>query len=126
MLPFVLVDEAKAPAILRPNEGRAIDLGNFQMVVKASANETGGAFTLLEADEAPDFGPPMHIHHDAAEAFYVVAGEYIIFVAEEEHPLSSRLVHLHSSRCSARLPRGIGPKPQTQHLCTLGDGWLLR
>ena len=26
----------------------------------------------------------MHIHHDAAEAFYVVAGEYIIFVRDDE------------------------------------------
>ena len=54
------------------------------MSVKASSEETGGAFTLLEADEPPGFGPPMHIHHDAAEAFYVVAGEYQIFVEERE------------------------------------------
>jgi len=61
-----------------------IDLGNFQMSVKASAEQTGGAFTILEADEPAGFGPPMHIHHDAGEAFYVVAGEYIIFVRDEQ------------------------------------------
>jgi mannose-6-phosphate isomerase-like protein (cupin superfamily) len=79
------MDETEGIVILRPGGGRLIDLGNFQMVVKASAAETGGAFTLLEADEPPDFGPPMHIHHDAAETFYVLAGEYIIFVADEQH-----------------------------------------
>lgn len=72
------------PVILRPGEGRSIDLGNFTMVVKAADQQTGDAFSLLEADEPPDFGPPMHIHHNAAEAFYVVAGEYIIFVRNEE------------------------------------------
>jgi quercetin dioxygenase-like cupin family protein len=72
------------PIILRPGEGRSIDLGNFQMSVKATAEQTGHAFTLLEADEPPGFGPPMHIHRDAAEAFYVVAGEYTIFVRDEE------------------------------------------
>ena len=72
------------PLILRPGEGRAIDLGNFAMSVKATAEQTGDAFTLLEADEPPGFGPPMHIHRDAAEAFYVLAGEYIIFVRDEE------------------------------------------
>ncbi|HEX7196170.1 MAG TPA: cupin domain-containing protein [Candidatus Limnocylindria bacterium] len=72
------------PLILRPGEGRSIDLGNFAMSVKASAGDTGGAFTLLEADEPPGFGPPMHVHRDAAEAFYVVAGEYIIFVRDDE------------------------------------------
>lgn len=54
------------------------------MSVKATARDTGGAFSLLEADEPSDFGPPMHIHHDAAEAFYVLAGEYKIFLDDQE------------------------------------------
>jgi len=56
------------------------------MSVKASGDHTDGAFTLLEAEEPPGFGPPMHIHRDAAEAFYVLAGEYIIFLGDEELP----------------------------------------
>ena len=63
-----------------PGDGRSIDLGNFAMVVKAEADETGSAFSLLEAAEPAGFGPPMHIHHNAAEAFYVLAGEYVIFL----------------------------------------------
>ncbi len=70
--------------ILRPGEGRAIDLGNFQMSVKVTSELTDGAFTLLEADEPPGFGPPIHIHHNAAEAFYVLAGEYLIFLDGKE------------------------------------------
>ena len=73
------------PVVLQPDEGRSIDLGNFAMTVKASEHLTAGAFALLEATEPPDFGPPMHIHHNAAEAFYVLAGEYIIFVEEREY-----------------------------------------
>ena len=79
-----MTDPGVGPIILRPGEGRTIDLGNFEMSVKASAEQTAGAFTLLEANEPADFGPPMHIHHDAGEAFYVVAGEYIIFVRDEQ------------------------------------------
>jgi mannose-6-phosphate isomerase-like protein (cupin superfamily) len=67
-----------------PGDGRSIDLGNFAMVVKAAADETEAAFTLLEAAEPAGFGPPMHIHHDAAEAFYVLAGEYLIFIEDRE------------------------------------------
>ena len=74
--------------VLRPGEGRRIDLGAFQMSVKATGSETGGIFSLLEADEPPGFGPPLHIHHDAAEAFYVLEGEYIIFIEGRE--VSSR------------------------------------
>jgi mannose-6-phosphate isomerase-like protein (cupin superfamily) len=70
--------------VLQPREGRSIDLGGFLMTVKASAESTGDAFTLLEADEPAHFGPPMHIHRDAAEAFYVLDGEYIMFLEDRE------------------------------------------
>lgn len=59
-------------------------MGLFAMTVKATAEDTDGAFTLLEATEPPGFGPPMHIHHDAAEAFYVLDGEYTIFIDDRE------------------------------------------
>ena len=55
------------------------------MSLKASGEDTDEAFSLLEAEEPPHFGPPMHIHRDAAEAFYVVSGEYVIFIDDEEH-----------------------------------------
>jgi mannose-6-phosphate isomerase-like protein (cupin superfamily) len=87
------------PFILQPGAGRSIDLGGFLMNVKASGDETEGAFTLLEASEPPNFGPPMHVHRDAAEAFYVLEGEYIIFIDGTE------------TRCPAGsfvyIPRGV-------------------
>ncbi|MFL5983109.1 MAG: cupin domain-containing protein [Gaiellaceae bacterium] len=39
-------------------------------------------FSLLEAEEPPGFGPPLHIHHDAAEAFYALEGEYVMFLED--------------------------------------------
>ena len=72
--------------VLGPGEGRLIDLGGFQMSVKAAHGQTGGAFSLLEADEPAGFGTPVHIHRDAAEAFYVLEGEYIIFLDGHEVP----------------------------------------
>ena len=70
--------------VLQPGEGRPIDLGTFSMSVKSSADETDGTFTLLEAAEPPDFGPPLHVHHGIAEAFYVLEGEYVIYLDEKE------------------------------------------
>ena len=70
--------------VVPPGGGRAIDLGLFAMTLKASAGETGGVVSVLEAEEPPGFGPPLHIHHDAAEAFYVLEGEYVMFVEDEE------------------------------------------
>ena len=72
------------PIVRLPGEGRPIDMGVFAMTVKADAADTGGSFTLLEAVEPPGFGPPMHTHEDAGEAFYVLEGEYLVFMDEKE------------------------------------------
>lgn len=71
--------------IVGPGEGRHLDLGNFEAVILATAAQTSGAFSLLQTrSEPPDFGPPMHVHHDSAEAFYVLAGEYLMFLADQQ------------------------------------------
>ena len=79
-----MTDDSKSAFVLRPGEGRSIPLGNFAMSLKADAATTGGAFTLLEAAEPPNFGPPLHIHRNCAEAFYVLEGEYRIFIEGRE------------------------------------------
>ena len=70
------------PYALGPGEGRFIDLGDLGMTVKAGEAETGGVVSVLEAEEPPGFGPPIHVHHDCAEAFYVLDGEYIMYLEE--------------------------------------------
>jgi mannose-6-phosphate isomerase-like protein (cupin superfamily) len=79
-----LTQPTNGAVVPKPGEGRTIDLGGFGMSVKASGGETNGAFSLLEASEPAGFGPPLHIHRDAAEAFYVLEGEYIIFIEGRE------------------------------------------
>ena len=69
---------------LGPGEGRVIDLVDFGMTVKAGSEETGGVVSALEATEPPGFGPPIHVHHDCAEAFYVLEGEYVMYLEDEE------------------------------------------
>lgn len=39
---------------------------------------------MLETEEPPGFGPPLHVHHDCAEAFYVLEGEYVMYLDDEE------------------------------------------
>lgn len=42
--------------------------------IKADRAATGGALGLLEALVPPGGGPPPHIHHGEAEAFYLMDG----------------------------------------------------
>ena len=63
--------------VVQPDSGRLLSLGTFEAVVLATDSQTDQAFSLLRTQgEPPGFGPPMHVHHDAAEAFYVLEGDY--------------------------------------------------
>jgi len=67
--------------VLLPGHGRRIDVGLFGVTVYADGDTSDGSFSLIETDE-PDagIGPPLHIHRDCAEAFFVLAGAYRMFV----------------------------------------------
>ena len=76
--------QSSKPYVLGPGKGRLIDLGDFSMTVKATESDTGGLVSVLEAEEPPGFGPPLHVHRDCAEAFYVLEGEYLMYLEERE------------------------------------------
>lgn len=77
--------KSSEPYALGPGAGRSIDLGQgFAVAVKADEGLTGGVVSVLETQEPPGFGPPLHVHHDCAEAFYVLEGEYVMQLGEEE------------------------------------------
>jgi hypothetical protein len=55
---MVMSTDPQRAFVLAPGEGRSIDLGNFAMSVKAAADDTASAFTLLEATEPPGSARP--------------------------------------------------------------------
>ena len=65
--------------VLLPGEARAIDVGGFDVIVHADAADTDGMYSLIEtAEPAVGSGPPLHVHRDAAESFYVIEGRYVM------------------------------------------------
>src|SRR3954454_547805 len=65
----------------KPGEGRSVWVVGDLYTIKASGEETGGAFALIEALVPPGGGPPPHLHHREDEAFYVLEGELRFHVA---------------------------------------------
>lgn len=53
-------------------------------IVKASAETTGGAFAIIE--EVDPLDTPLHVHANEDELFYVIDGEHVFLVGEEEFP----------------------------------------
>lgn len=66
-----------------PGEGTAVWFLQNRMVLKATAESTGGAFGLVESLIAPGAAPPMHVHYDEDEAFYVLEGELTFQCGDE-------------------------------------------
>jgi mannose-6-phosphate isomerase-like protein (cupin superfamily) len=79
------MESRPTPYALDAADGRSIDLGDgFAVSVKADKDQTGGVLSVLETQEPPGFGPPLHVHHDCAEAFYVLDGEYVMYLDDRE------------------------------------------
>lgn len=54
-------------------------------MVRASAKTTGGAFTIIE--EISPLDTPLHRHENEDEIFFVLEGDHVIQVGEEEFEL---------------------------------------
>ena len=70
---------------LDPDGGERLAWGEIEILVKASAAATGGAFTLFEEREPVD--TPLHVHEREDELFFVLEGEHVFQVGEEEFQL---------------------------------------
>jgi uncharacterized cupin superfamily protein len=51
--------------------------------IKASTEGTGGAAGVLEVINPGFGGPPLHVHHQHDEYFYVVEGEYLFQIGDD-------------------------------------------
>ena len=53
-------------------------------LIKTTAQQTEGRLLQLLVIDGRGAAPPMHIHHDADETFYVIEGELTVFVGDDE------------------------------------------
>jgi mannose-6-phosphate isomerase-like protein (cupin superfamily) len=73
------------PVILRPGEGERIAAGAGTCAMKATAETTGGAFSISEAIfPAGMNGPPPHTHRYTTDTFYVLEGTLHLTVGDRE------------------------------------------
>ena len=72
------------PFIIRPEDRPHVDLGHSRVEVLATSLQTAGAFTLMQTHTEPGGGPPLHLHRDAAEAFYVLEGAFMMYVDDHQ------------------------------------------
>jgi mannose-6-phosphate isomerase-like protein (cupin superfamily) len=67
--------------VVEPGAGRIISAAGDFYTFKAVSDDTGCAYTLLEAVVPKDGGSFPHIHHREDEGFYILEGEIIFYAA---------------------------------------------
>lgn len=77
-------DSQTLPAqALASGEGEARWWFGQLATVKATAADTGGAYTLVEIAVGPGYETPLHVHHREDETFWMLAGHATFQVGEE-------------------------------------------
>ena len=65
--------------VVRPGEGHRV--GNVEFLAR-SADTPRFNFSIIT--KQPGEGPPIHVHPDEDDAFYVLEGEVVILVEDDE------------------------------------------
>ena len=104
--------QAAAPAArsLEPGAGERIWITGDTVCLKATAAETGGAYTMLEVLSAPGNGPPPHVHENEDETFLVLDGEFELFIDRRLVRLAAGAYALVPRRTAHRW-RCVGERP---------------
>jgi mannose-6-phosphate isomerase-like protein (cupin superfamily) len=102
---------AERPA--EESRGERLVFGEGTVVIRASAEATGGALTVFE-EVPPLLDTPLHVHSNEDELFYILEGEHIVQRGDEEFRLGPGEAIF--------LPRGV---PHAQRRVVTGAGRLL-
>lgn len=51
--------------------------------IKATSEQTGGRYTLVEIQAPDGYGSVVHVHHREDEGFYILEGEITFYVGEQ-------------------------------------------
>ena len=75
------------PRHFPPGAGKTCKIGRMTIIVKVSAEDNSGAYTLCEAIEPPASGAGLHRHQSYDETFIICEGRYEFQLGEEMRKL---------------------------------------
>lgn len=75
------------PAVIPP--GKRVWAMGEDVTYLATAEQTGGQFTMVDIRTAPGGGPPPHAHTHQNEAFYVIDGTHEFQLGTQTHTLAA-------------------------------------
>lgn len=64
--------------------GRPLSVVGNEVRIKISSRDTNGAFAVAEDLTPPNGGPPLHMHYEQDEWWYVLEGEFLFEIDGEQ------------------------------------------
>ncbi len=96
--------------LVAPGGGESVWLVGDLIEVKLSAQDTGGAYSMIEETTPPGGGPPPHLHRDEDEALYVLEGEVEFLLGEDTIPAGVGTC-VHIPRGTLHTFKNVGTSP---------------
>jgi quercetin dioxygenase-like cupin family protein len=82
----------KTPFVVRNADGRSGEryhLMGFDLFLKVSAKDSDGQLSMFSGTYRKHDGPPLHVHYEQDEEFYITEGEFLVQVGEERFTLKA-------------------------------------
>lgn len=80
----VLTEARREAFVTARGEGQPIHVVGNEVTIKISSRDTGGALTFFEDRTLPLQGPPLHLHREQDEWWYILEGEFRFVVDGRE------------------------------------------
>lgn len=83
------METAVRPYASHRDDGETLSFFGSLTWFKATGEQTGGTLGLIEHLVPPGAGSPWHVHHNEDESFYVLEGEILFIVGEEQQRITA-------------------------------------
>ena len=97
-----LIDTNRTPYVLGSEDGEALWFFGMLVTMKATSEQTGGEFLLIEELAPRGTATPLHVHPTDDESFYILEGE-MTFYLEDDQPIPA------SAGSFVHIPKGYVP-----------------
>lgn len=77
----IISNESK---IIKDSQGLELDVRGDRQLLKLTGKDTNGLFTLIEQNNEPGIGVPLHVHENEDEVFQVLSGTIEVSVGDKK------------------------------------------
>jgi quercetin dioxygenase-like cupin family protein len=96
--------------VVPPGEGHTLNIAGGRYTIKASGEDTAGAYALIEMVIPPGGGPPLHLHEREEESFYILEGT-LQFQVGDESLAAGAGAYIKTPRGVAHALKNVGTTP---------------